>query len=278
MLKDFDKIRKEDIEDVVLDYNLHTHNFLCGHAVGTVEDYVREAVNNGVKILGISDHIDTKNSNNYGWINKDSIDKDYISQFAAPIKEFGDRITVYKAGEAEYYDDNEASYRFFKSKLDYLVLGQHCFETRNVRKHVTELGSEEKYATELLEQENRGIETGFFAVLAHPDMVFGWYGGDVEALKKKFEKVILNAASEGMLIEFNANGIRCNGFGYPTDYLCDICKHYDIPVIVSSDCHQPKVICDEFVKKLIVYLRRNHIRILTAEEIKNKIEGNKRPY
>ena len=28
---------------------------------------------------------------------------------------------------------------------------------------------------------------------------------------------------------------------------------------------------DEYVKKLIVYLRRNHIRILTAEEIKNKI-------
>ena len=147
MLKDFDKITKEDIEDVVLDYNLHTHNFLCGHAVGTVEDYVREAVSNGVKILGISDHIDAKNSNDYGWVNKDNIDKDYISQFADPIKEFGDRITVYKAGEAEYYDDNEASYQFFKSKLDYLVLGQHCFETKNVRKQVTELGSEEKYAT-----------------------------------------------------------------------------------------------------------------------------------
>lgn len=272
MLKDFDKITKEDIKDVVLDYNLHSHNYLCGHAVGTVEDYVREAVKNGVKVLGISDHIDTRNLTGCGWINKDNIDKDYLSQFIAPVKEFGDKITIYKAGEAEYYDDNQASYDFFKSKLDYLILGQHCVETQNVRKHIVELGSAEKYALELVEQENRGIETGLFTVLAHPDMVFGWYSGAVDALKKKLEKIVLNAADKGMLIEFNANGIRCNGFGYPTDYLVDICKHYDIPVIVSSDCHQPNVLCDEYVKKLIVFLRRKNIRILTTEEIKNKIE------
>lgn len=66
MLKDFDKITEEDIKDVTLDYNLHTHNYLCGHADGTVEDYVREAVKNGVKILGISDHIDTRNLTGYG--------------------------------------------------------------------------------------------------------------------------------------------------------------------------------------------------------------------
>lgn len=82
-------------------------------------------------------------------------------------------------------------------------------ETQTIHKRVTELGSEEKYALELLEQENRGIKTGFFTVLAHPDMVFGWYGGYVNSLKKKLEKTVLNAASEGMLIEINANAIIC---------------------------------------------------------------------
>lgn len=276
MLKDFDKITEEDIKDVTLDYNLHTHNYLCGHADGTVEDYVREAVKNGVKILGISDHIDARNLNNFGWVSKNNIEKDYLSQFVGPTNEFGDKITIYKAGEAEYYDNNEDSYNFFKSKLDYLILGQHCVETQTIHKHVTELGSEEKYALELLEQENRGIKSGFFTVLAHPDMVFGWYGGDVNPLKKKLEKIVLNAASEGMLIEINANGIRCNDFRYPTDCLIDICKHYDIPVIVSSDCHRPYFLCDEYVKKLIVFLRRKNIRILSADEIKNKIEAERR--
>lgn len=275
MLKDFEKITNEDLKDIFIDYNLHTHNYLCGHAIGTVEDYTREAVKNGLKILGISDHIDTRHTNNCAWICRDSIDKDYLSQFVDPINEFGDKITIYKAGEMEYYDDNEASYNFFKSKLDYFVLGQHCVETKTIHKHVSELGNNEMYAIELLEQENRGIETGFFTVLAHPDMVFGWYSGAVDAVKNKFEKMILNAADKGMLIEFNANGIRNNGFGYPTDYLVDICKYYDIPVIVSSDCHQPNVLCDEYVKKLIVYLCRKNIRILSLEDIKKKIETKK---
>ena len=157
-----------------------------------------------------------------------------------------------------------------------MILGQHCVETQTIHKRVTELGSEEKYALELLEQENRGIKTGFFTVLAHPDMVFGWYGGDVNPLKKKLEKIVLDAASEGMLIEFNANGIRCNDFRYPTDCLTDICKYYNIPVVVSSDCHRPEFLCDEYVKKLIVFLRRKNIRILSAEEIKNKIEAERR--
>ena len=36
--------------------NLHTHTARCGHASGAVEEYCREAVNQGVAVLGFSDH------------------------------------------------------------------------------------------------------------------------------------------------------------------------------------------------------------------------------
>ena len=36
--------------------NFHTHHKLCGHAGGTAEDYVLEAVEHGFEELGFSDH------------------------------------------------------------------------------------------------------------------------------------------------------------------------------------------------------------------------------
>ena len=34
----------------------HTHSALCHHAVGTLEDYVKAAIKNGLDMIGFSDH------------------------------------------------------------------------------------------------------------------------------------------------------------------------------------------------------------------------------
>ena len=39
-----------------MDYNYHTHTYLCRHAFGTVEEYVARAVENGIKHMGFSEH------------------------------------------------------------------------------------------------------------------------------------------------------------------------------------------------------------------------------
>ena len=44
------------MENSSVKFDLHTHNELCGHAIGTIEDYVRAAVEKGLKVIGISDH------------------------------------------------------------------------------------------------------------------------------------------------------------------------------------------------------------------------------
>ena len=43
----------------MLKANYHTHTYLCGHAVGDVEDYVNEAIRLGYTELGMSDHAHT---------------------------------------------------------------------------------------------------------------------------------------------------------------------------------------------------------------------------
>ena len=37
-------------------FDLHTHHERCGHAIGTIEDYVKQAIQYGLQYIGISDH------------------------------------------------------------------------------------------------------------------------------------------------------------------------------------------------------------------------------
>ena len=39
-----------------MDYNYHTHTARCGHAVGEDEEYVKRAIECGIKYMGFSDH------------------------------------------------------------------------------------------------------------------------------------------------------------------------------------------------------------------------------
>ena len=55
MIKDYDA-RSFATKGVRIKSNFHSHNYLCGHAVGTVSDYVKEAVACGLETIGISDH------------------------------------------------------------------------------------------------------------------------------------------------------------------------------------------------------------------------------
>lgn len=42
-------------------FNYHSHTERCGHAVGSDEAYVKEAIKNGYRYMGFSDHAPYRN-------------------------------------------------------------------------------------------------------------------------------------------------------------------------------------------------------------------------
>ena len=78
--------------------NYHSHIALCGHAVGTVEDYVKEAIRNGYEEIGISDHAPIpvefvgKNMHEYLWLSqmmdKEIFENDYLIQLKKCINKY----------------------------------------------------------------------------------------------------------------------------------------------------------------------------------------------
>ncbi len=74
--------------------------------------------------------------------------------------------------------------------------------------------------------------------------------------------MIRTAVEHNVIVELNANGIRNARFSYPTDLLVEMCQKHNAKVVISSDCHVPKELCDSYVIKLYAYAKQNGLNVL----------------
>lgn len=258
MLKDFDKVNTDGIR---VTSNFHTHNYLCGHACGTVADYAREAVKHGYKVLGVSDHFNSHNDRDLIYVHYGNIETDYLPQFDEAEKLFGKDITLLKSVEVAYYEGNDDYYRKLRDKLDYVVLGQHGYMLNGERKNSFWDGNDEENVTAYCRQCVKSLQKGFFDIFAHPDLIFYNKPAITAEMREAFEGMIMTAAENGVIVELNANGIRNARFSYPTDLLVNACLKYGARVIISSDCHSPRELCDEYVLRLYAYAKKQGLNV-----------------
>lgn len=259
MIKNFDKV---DINGVAVVSNFHTHNYLCGHAFGTVADYVKEAVEHNYKAIGISDHFASHTDYRSPYITFDTLESEYLPQFDEAARQYGDKIAIYKGVEVAYFDGNYKYYRRLSDKLDYLVLGQHGYMLNGKHRNSFLDGNDEKNVVAYCNQSITALKTGLFDIFAHPDLIF--FNGPVitEGMETAFDRMIKTAVEQGVVVELNANGIRNAQFRYPTDMLVAACLKYNAKVIVSSDCHMPRELCDKYVLRLYAYAKQIGLNVV----------------
>ena len=102
-----------------------------------------------------------------------------------------------------------------------------------------------------------GMKSGYFKVLAHPDVIFINNLPWDENAEKACDIIIATAKEYHIILEFNANGIRrgettfVDGVRYPYPHKCfwDKVATLKLPVIVNSDCHGPEQIWDNIMDK-----------------------------
>lgn len=240
----------------------HVHNYLCGHAGGTVADYVKEAVDNGLEYIGISDHCVSPLGSFDPYITPQTLRSLYLPQFDFARARYGDKITILSAVEIEYFSGCDDYYRALLSDLDYLVLGEHEYICDGKRKSAYCDGRGERDIIAYFENLLEGVRSGLFAFVAHPDLIF--YNRPVltPRIIATFGEFVRTAAELGVPLELNANGIRCHNFAYPTDALVALCKKYDAPVIVSADCHSVDALCDKYTLKLFDYAIKQKLNVV----------------
>ena len=241
--------------------NYHTHTRLCRHAGGTAEDYAAAAWQNSLDVLGFSDHTPFPDGRFGLRMQYDELEP-YIRDLNRLKTEYQGRVSICSGLEIEYCPDSLEYYESLlkPGRLDYLLLGQHFYTAAGALPvNIYEL--EEKggtaayidYALSIRE----GLATGFFKVLAHPDVIFindlAWD----ENCSRACEIIVEAAQVSGAVLELNANGIRrgmreyCDGVRYPYPHkrFWERVSGTRIPVIVSSDCHNPDVLWDSCMEE-----------------------------
>ena len=231
--------------------NYHTHTSRCGHAVGTDEEYVLAAIEAGYKILGFSDHAPYRHyPNKFVHMNWGQLD-DYIESVSALKEKYKDQIEIHLGLESEYYTKTLEEKKYLRSRVEYLILGQHfakpsgmgTYFARNSDKQIRQYG----------DMVVEGLDTGMFMYLAHPDVYMFKQTEFTDACAETAHRIAAKAAETNTPLEINVHRVSSgkNPFGnqmeyyYPHKDFWRIAAQYPVKVLIGIDAHDPKQLLDK---------------------------------
>lgn len=230
--------------------------YLCRHAKGTIEDYVKQAIELEFDSIGFSDHapwdqlIDRSVR-----MNPQDYPK-YLKELDDAIEKYSGKIKIYKGLEIEYFHGRDKHYKNLLKELDYLVLGQHYIEKDGKLVSVYTLNTVEELSI-YKDTVIKAINTGYFKFVAHPDLFLFSSKKLADDVLEIAEELIIACKEKNIPLEINANGIRKGRitiehevlYRYPRKEFWELCKKHDVRVVISSDAHKPELLYDEAIEQ-----------------------------
>ena len=250
-----------------MNYNYHTHTFFCGHADGMCEDYIKRAIDCGIKNMGFSEHIPFAFPDGYESFYRLRLSetKDYFSILKELREKYKEKINIKIGFEMEYYPKyfDEMLLSAKRYGAEYLILGQH-FIKQQAENHdgLYVLKNNDSYE-DLSEYVNcvvSAIKTGVFSYIAHPD-IFN-YTGDVKSYDEQMTKICVASREHNIPVEINFLGIR-EKRTYPDNRFWELAGREKCPVTFGCDAHNIKSAYDdsslETAKHLVEKFNLNYI-------------------
>lgn len=238
--------------------NYHTHTYRCNHATGEDEEYVQNALEAGIEILGFSDHTPYFfPGDHYSHFRMRPEKLAGYCQSVELLKgDYWGKVEIHLGVEAEYYPALFPKLLPYlqENGVEYLLLGQHYIknETDGVYSgHPTgDLDVLKTYCHQVMD----GMNTGLFTYLAHPDLLH--YVGDKAQYQQYMIQVVREAKSCNVPLEMNLLGIREDRH-YPNPDFWELVAAENCPVILGTDAHEPEVFRNTLAEeKALSWLKR----------------------
>ena len=241
-------------------FNLHTHsNFSDGKA--NAEDVVIEAINQGLEVLGFSDHSPVPFENTFA-IKNDNVNN-YITTIKSLKEKYQDKIDIYCSMEMDFIPGIVKNFKKTKEELglDYMIGSVHLVgndierlwfidgskvETYDEGLNNYFNGDIKKGVKAFFYQYNELIETEEFDIVGHFDKI-KMHNRDRYFLEedKWYRDLLMETLTlikeKSLIVEVNTRGIykkRSSDF-YPSAWILPIMRELNIPVVISSDAHLP---------------------------------------
>lgn len=245
-----------DTMSTALKFDFHTHHDRCGHAEGSIRDYIEAAIENGLDLIGISDHSPhfySEHEQLYpGIAMAKSEFRDYVREVLDLKEAYKDKIEVLLGVESDFFPQHVDLYRrqYEPYPFDYIIGSVHYVDEINIFKKgrwdgltvSQQIETKEAYYT-LIQQ---SAQCGLFQILGHIDAMKGFYPDFSSIQTDIVEHTLKVIAEHGLAIEINTSGKTkdCGGW-YPADDILERALYYGVDVTFGSDAHIPARVGDD---------------------------------
>ncbi|WP_424766356.1 histidinol-phosphatase [Paenibacillus sp. sgz302251] len=239
-------------------FDLHTHHVRCGHANGTIEDYIQAGIKAGLQVIGISDHspyfYHEQDQPSPGIAMARSDFSSYVEEVLRLKAKYEGKIEVLLGMESDFFPQYVDFYKkaYEGVPFDYLIGSVHqvggiSIFNRNRWKGLNEEQhiSEKQSYYNLIQQSAR---SGMFDILGHIDAMKGYYPAfsDIPATGY-VDETLQVIADSGVSIEINTSGSTKDvGGWYPSDAILERALYFGVNVTFGSDAHIPDRVGDEW--------------------------------
>lgn len=250
--------------------NYHTHTMRCNHAVGTMREYVDNALERQLKIFGFSDHTPQYFPDGYCTFMRMHTQElpQYCADVRALQKEFQGKIQIPLGLEVEYYPAywKDLLHHAQDEGVEYMILGQHWLGNELGEPGSSAATTDERLLKQYCFQVMDGLETGKFTYIAHPDLLN--FVGERKIYRKHMGALIRAAKESGTPLEINILG-RNNGRHYPNEAFFEIVAEESCPVILGMDAHAPEHVLNAAVEEeLLEMVKRLGLELLETVELR----------
>ncbi len=222
--------------------NYHTHTYLCHHASGTPEEYIQEAIKNGLSVLGFSDHVPQAFAEYRSGIRMGLEETaSYVALLTALREKYRDKIKLYIGYEAEFYPKvwEKTLSHIKKHGCDFLILGQHFTGNEYDGLYVAKNDCDGDLLRQYVSQSIAALETGVFSAVAHPDVIR--YAGDRELYRSEMTRLCEAARELSVPMEFNLHGFYMKRH-YPSELFWEIAAKAGCSAIIGCDAHDARFV------------------------------------
>ncbi|MFX0017752.1 MAG: histidinol-phosphatase HisJ [Promethearchaeota archaeon] len=241
----------------------HTHNSLCRHATGSLEDYVEKAIKFGIDLIGFSDHFPYEFLKGIEGLPYEEYAMQlhqighYLSTAEKLKEKFKDRIEIKIAFELDYIEHQVTAYKRYLNKhldrLDYILGSVHILQGKGQIFAIDDnrfLKNYELYESitgiyldyyHTLQKMIKSIEFDF-DIISHFDLPkkFNKEPENSELIDEQVVKILELVKKKNLTIEINTSGLRKQiKEQYPSVKIMKEIYELDIPILLGSDAHHP---------------------------------------
>lgn len=254
-------------------WDYHTHTYLCKHATGTIEDYIKSAIELGLAEIGISDHFPMELLPEHFHIYAMTLNNfpSYIDEIKRLQLKYNAQIRIKIASEVDFFPEAFNGYKEmmtpFLDDFDYIIGSIHAIPWRNhdaipvdelqAVPLIKELGVDQfflEYYNNLLVM----VKSNFYDIIGHLDLPkkYGLLPQNSDKIWQKVLQVLDRIESSGMAVEINTSGLKRNVKQvYPSQGIVKELIHRKIPITLGSDAHSPQAVGFKF-KEIITKTKK----------------------